>query len=624
MLSINQLTKGYGHQTLFEGITLQMTAGERLGLVGRNGSGKSTLFRIILGEEEADAGTITFPRNYRLGHLAQHIHFTKPTLLEEGCLGLPAGEEDDHYKVERILFGLGFTHEDMEKPPSLFSGGYQVRLNLAKVLVSNPNLLLLDEPTNYLDIVSIRWITQFLREWENELIIISHDREFMDDVTTHTAAIHRRSLRKMRGGTEKLYAQIVQDEEIYEKTRQNEEKKRQKEEQFIARFRAQATKASAVQSRIKRLDKMPALEKLAHIDHLDFEFHNAPFFAERLLDARNLSFHFKAENALIEDLSLTIKPKDRIAIIGKNGKGKSTLLNLLAKELTPVSGEVTVHPNLKLGFFGQTNIDRLHKNLTIEQEVQNANPNLSRTAVRNICGTMMFSGDHAEKKISVLSGGERSRVLLGKILAEPANLVLLDEPTNHLDMESIESLIEAIENFEGAVVIVTHSEMILKDLATRLVVFQGGKVDTFEGNYEEFLDRVGWEEENEGKPKKKAMKVETESDTPAIEPTSDKKAVRKKRSEIITERSKALTSLKQEMETLEKTIQELEAKLNTTNQELVDASQKNQVEVFVNLSKATKELQKTIDESYARLDIVMTKHEEKSKKYDELLAQCES
>src|SRR5262245_28061996 len=185
MLKLQGLEKSYGGRVLFQDVSLQMGPGERLGLVGRNGHGKSTLFRIILGEEEADSGTVSMPRNYRVGHLAQKIEFSQPTVLQEACLGLPPGEEDFHYKAEMILFGLGFSEADMGRSPAEFSGGYQVRLNLAKVLVSNPNLLLLDEPTNYLDIVSIRWITQFLRDWENELILISHDREFMDDVTTH-------------------------------------------------------------------------------------------------------------------------------------------------------------------------------------------------------------------------------------------------------------------------------------------------------------------------------------------------------------------------------------------------------------------------------------------------------
>src|SRR3989338_7590955 len=237
MLSIQNLYKSHGSQVLFEGATLQMSPGERLGLVGRNGHGKTTLFRLLLGEEEPDSGTISIPRNYRLGHLAQQIHFTQPTVLEEACLGLPEGEEWDHYKAERVLFGLGFTEQDMARPPATFSGGFQVRLNLAKVLVSNVNLLLLDEPTNYLDILSIRWITQLLRSWENELIIISHDREFMDSVTTHTAAIHRHKIQKLAGGTGKIYAQIAQDETIHEKTRLNEAKKKKQIYIFINRFR---------------------------------------------------------------------------------------------------------------------------------------------------------------------------------------------------------------------------------------------------------------------------------------------------------------------------------------------------------------------------------------------------
>src|SRR3989338_9174986 len=258
MLRIQDLNKAYGSQILFEEASLQMSPGDRLGLVGRNGHGKTTLFRLILREEEPDSGKITIPRNYRIGHLAQHLHFTQPTVLEEGCLGLSEGEEWDHYKVERVLFGLGFLEEDMAKPPVTFSGGFQIRLNLAKVLVSNPNLLLLDEPTNYLDILSIRWITKFLRGWKNELILISHDRDFMDSVTTHTAAIHRHKIVKLSGGTEKLYAQIELDETIHEKTRINEEKKRKQVEAFISRFRAKASKAASVQSRVKQLEKMGA------------------------------------------------------------------------------------------------------------------------------------------------------------------------------------------------------------------------------------------------------------------------------------------------------------------------------------------------------------------------------
>jgi ATP-binding cassette subfamily F protein 3 len=618
MLRLNDLDMSYGSQPLFEGVSLQMGPGERLGLIGRNGHGKSTLFRIILGEEQPNSGSVVMPRNYRIGHLAQHLQFTQPTVLEEGCLGLPEGEEWDHYKVERILSGLGFSEEDMQKPPSEFSGGYQVRLQLTKVLVSAPNLLLLDEPTNYLDIISIRWITKFLRAWPGELIIISHDREFMDAVTTHTAAIHRCKLKKVAGGTEKLSAQIAQEEEIHEKTRVTEEKRRKEIESFVTRFRAQATKAAAVQSRVKMLDKMPSKDKLAHIQSLDFSFHYSPIEAKTLMDARGLHFHYQEGKPLITDLNLIVQNRDRIAIIGKNGRGKSTLLNLLAEELPLVSGEIQTHPSLRLGYFGQTNIDRLSQNLTVEEEILGANNELGRTAARTLCGIMMFSGDSAEKKVSVLSGGEKSRVMLGKILAQPANLLFLDEPTNHLDMPSIEALVEAIRDFEGAVVIVTHNEMILRELATKLVVFQKDGADIFLGNYDEFLEKIGWEEEAGDRPSRKSPPQSAVVNEREVRAES-KKEKRRGRAEIVAERSKALSPIKKEMETLEAAISQLEAEMAKINQELADSSQKKDVNRFITLSKNAKEAQKGIDENFEKLEKASKKHDEKNQKFEELL-----
>jgi ATP-binding cassette, subfamily F, member 3 len=223
VIKINQLSKSYSTHALFTDVNLQMNAGDRLGLVGRNGHGKTTLFRLILKQEEPDDGQIVIPRNYRIGHLEQHLHFTQPTILDEAALGLPEEESHSIYKAEAILFGLGFTHADLAKPPQEFSGGFQIRINLAKLLLSEPNLLLLDEPTNYLDLPSVRWITRFLCNFKGEVIVISHDRDFMDGVTTHTAVIHRQKVRKFAGGTAKAYSQIALEEEIHEKTRVNEE-----------------------------------------------------------------------------------------------------------------------------------------------------------------------------------------------------------------------------------------------------------------------------------------------------------------------------------------------------------------------------------------------------------------
>jgi ATP-binding cassette, subfamily F, member 3 len=579
VIKINQLSKSYFARELFSDVSLQMNAGERLGLVGRNGHGKTTLFRLILGQEEPDSGEISIPRNYRIGHLEQHLHFTQPTILEEAALGL--AEEDSHsiYKAEAILSGLGFSLSDLAKAPSEFSGGFQIRINLAKLLLSEPNLLLLDEPTNYLDITSVRWVTRFLSSFPGELMLISHDRDFMDRVTTHTAVIHRQKVRKFEGGTAKAYAQIVLEDEIHEKTRANEEKKRAQAQAFIDRFRAQASKAKLVQSRIKMLERLPKLDELADIESLDFEFRYAPFSAKTLLEARNLSFGYTPGHLLFRHMHLAINARDRFGVIGNNGKGKSTLLNVIAGGLTPVAGEIKTHPDMKLGYFGQTNIQRLNPKLTIEEEIEQTNPSLTRTQVRNICGTMMFGGDLALKKVAVLSGGEKSRTLLGKILAHPSNLLLLDEPNNHLDMESIDALIESLQDFPGAALIVTHNERILRALATKLIVFHRGRVEVFNSGYDEFLEKIGWEEESDGNGARR-------------KPTARNDYAEKK------EREKAERKEKARIEKLEAQILKSETALKKYHEQLEIEADRNNLAQINELAKKISRVKEEIEGLY--------------------------
>ncbi len=581
MIKINQLSKSYFARELFTDVTFQMNAGDRLGLVGRNGHGKSTLFKLILGEEEPDSGQITMPRNYRIGHLEQHLRFTQPTILAEAALGLPQEDLHSVYKAEAILFGLGFSHADLEKPPREFSGGFQIRINLAKLLLSEPNLLLLDEPTNYLDITSVRWIGRFLTHFRGELILISHDRDFMDSVTTHTAVIHRQKIRKFEGGTEKAYAQIILEDEIHEKTRANEDRKRAHAEAFINRFRAQASKAKMVQSRIKMLEKLPKLDGLAEIESLDFEFRHAPIAGKTLLHAHNISFGYVPDHLLFRHINLTVNACDRFGVIGNNGKGKSTLLNVLSGGLKPISGDLKSHPDMKLGYFGQTNIQRLNPKLTIEQEIEQTNPALTRTQVRNICGTMMFGGDLALKKVSVLSGGEKSRTLLGKILAHPSNLLLLDEPNNHLDMESIDALIESLQDFPGALLLVTHNERILRALATKLIVFHRGRVDVFNTGYDEFLEKIGWEDESDIKGTQKR-------------PTSRNNYNEKK------ERDKAERRQTLRIERLEAKILKNENALKQYNDQLVIEANRQNLAQMTDLSQKIKQVEQEIDDLYGQ------------------------
>ncbi len=593
-----------------------MDVGERIGLVGRNGHGKTTLLRMITGEEKPDAGVISIPGDYTVGYLSQHLNFTEESVLKEGCLSLTPSDDgrDESYKTEAILMGLGFSSDDFLRHPRDLSGGYQVRLHLAKLLVSEPNLLLLDEPTNYLDIVSIRWLTKFLNQWRGELILITHDRDFMDSVTTHTMGIHRNKLRKIAGPTEKLSRQILMEEEVYEQTRINQEKKRREAEQFINRFRAQANRARAVQSRIKALRRKEQFEKLSVAKDLEFQFIPAPFTGKSLIEAKRISFSFRPEGPpLIDGLNLTIGRRDRIAVIGKNGKGKTTLLNLLAGELQPLSGTMTLHSQLRPAYLGQTNIQRLSPEKTIEEEILDAHPDHSRGAARAACGIMMFEGDSALKKVNVLSGGEKSRVLLGKLIVSPANLLLLDEPTNHLDMESTDSLLEAMDAFEGAVVIVTHSEMILHALATRLVVFDAGTVKVFEGTYQDFLERRGWTDEGD------ASAGDGRRDTEKKSNGVDRKELRRIRAELIDGRSRILVPLMARISEVEQAIMRLEESMNQDTQSLVKASAQGNGKSIGRLSMSVHKARGEIDILFDELEILTKELDARSQEFEEKL-----
>ncbi len=585
MIQADNLNKSYGTQVIFHNVGFTVNPGERVGLVGRNGHGKTTLFRIILGLDKADSGVINTPNGYAIGHLSQHIKFSEKTILQEACLCLSDSDTgiNETYKAETILMGLGFSTADFEINPMDLSGGFQIRLNLAKVLVSDPNLLLLDEPTNYLDIVSMRWLGQFLRNWKKELIIITHDRSFMDSVTTHTMAIHRCRVKKVSGPTGKVYSQLLMEEEIYEKTRSNDEKKRKEVEQFINRFRAKATKARAVQSRIKSLQKRDEKEKLDELRNLEFTFNAAPFTGRQFMEIKDLSFGFDPEGPrLIDGLSF---------YVGKN---------------------IRNHKHLKLAYFGQTNIIRLDKEKTVEQEIMDAHPDHNRGVARGICGVMMFSGDSALKKVSVLSGGEKSRVLLGKLLVSPANMLLLDEPTNHLDMESTESLVEAVDEFSGSVIIVTHSEMILHALASRLIVFDDNRVFVFEGTYQDFLDRVGWKDEE-------GIVQKHNKSSSASDSRVNKKQVRRMRAELINEKSRILGGLQKKIDAAEQEIVCLEEKIDNDNKALLDASVKGDGEIIKDLSKALHDSKSSVERLFVELELLHEKFDSRTKEYEEKL-----
>jgi ATP-binding cassette, subfamily F, member 3 len=594
MIQVTNLTKSFGTQVLFSDISFTVGKGERVGLVGRNGSGKSTLLKILLGEELFDGGKIQFPTRYKIASLKQHLEFTESTILQEVCLALPEEQAFDRFRAEKILMGLGFEESDFSRGPNEFSGGMQIRLNLAKVLLEDPDCLFLDEPTNYLDIVGMRWLSRFLRSFQGSVILITHDSGFMDEVCTHTMGIWRERLVKIEGSTQKFYEKIVLDEEIYMKTRENLDKKRKEMEQFVERFKAKASKAAQAQSRVKMLDKLQTMDELKAVGELDFRFNLSACPGKNLLEVRDISFGWSEEQILFKSLSFFVERNDKICVIGKNGKGKSTLLSVLSGERAPLTGYIKSHPSMKLGYFGQTNITRLHMNHSIEQEILAANPEIGLQKVRSICGTMMFPKELAEKKISVLSGGERARVLLGKILAIPTNLLLLDEPSNHLDQQSIESLLEELIDYEGAAIIVTHSESFVRQLATKLIVFHEDRVEFFLGSYDDFLRRGGWGDEIGEKAPSEVVTVK-----------KDRNAQKKMRAEIIQERSRTLSPMKKKMSELETKIERDESKASKVEEDLIQ----NKGDM-AQLSRELGVLRKAIDQNFEELTEITLKHDD--------------
>jgi ATP-binding cassette subfamily F protein 3 len=433
----------------------------------------------------------------------------------------------------------------------------------------------------------------------------------MDKLVTHTLGIHRKKVRKIAGNTAGYYNQIALDEEVYEKTRLNDNRRQKDIEQFITRFRAKARLANLVQSRIKTLKKMAKKEKLDNIKNLEFSFRNQPFEGKQVLRVKDLNFSYDQQTAIIADFNIIIGARERVCVIGPNGKGKSTLLKLLAADLKPLAGELSYHPAVKTGFFEQTHVSNLVDTRTVEEEIMYSSPDVDNQHARNICGAMMFSGDDALKKISVLSGGEKSRVMLGKALATPANLLLLDEPTNHLDMESCDALLAAIDSFEGTVIMVTHNEMFLHALAERLIVFQNNCIQVFDGNYQRFLEKVGWQSEDSDSGQSRSVKI-------------TKKEIRRKRSEIISRRSKIFKPIEKRITRLENDIDANENELKRLNDSMLEASQMQDGDQIAELSRSIHACRTAIDQLYEKMEAAMEELEKKDADFQKQLQGLES
>jgi ATP-binding cassette subfamily F protein 3 len=644
VLVLENCSLSFGARAIFEELSLRIAEGDRIGLIGPNGSGKSTLLRVFAGEQHVDSGTVRSSRGARIGWLPQDLAleggrsllgFVKSSVpgrseLEARLADAEAryaevesgGSADEEALMEaatelsevherlasfdtlyseheatKILGGLGFATSDLLRDLGELSGGWKMRAVLAALLFQRPDVLLLDEPTNHLDMPSVAWFSDFLARYPRAFVLISHDREFLNEQIRRVVTFETEGVRQYPGNYERYLVQRAEEEEILENKAKNLERERDKAKEFIDRFRAQATKAKAVQSRIKALDKMESVETYRKRRTMRFSFPAVERAGQDVIKVEHVRKAY-GERVVLPDVTVTVYRGDRIGIIGPNGAGKTTLLKMIAGELAPNAGDIRYGHNVKAGYYAQHHAELLHPKNTVLQEVASTNKELGQTRVRSVLGAFLFSGDDVDKPIGVLSGGERARVALARLLVDPGNLLLLDEPTNHLDLDSCESLVESMAGYEGTMVFVSHNRALIRRLATKIWVVEGGVVTEYHGNLDDYMqqERVRLAEAAKGEakagegprvtprapgttgakaaPSPKASTHSTSAPPPgdAARSRDDDKARKREEAKRREERSKKIGPLKKKVEELEKRIAELEAKQKERNDQLCNPS----------------------------------------------------
>ena len=491
MLTIDHICMEFSSKPVLDDITFLINRKERIALVGKNGAGKSTLLRLIAGEYEPTSGRISKESNMTIGYLPQvMLHVDGKTLREE-VLSIYTGSDESEQarfvaEMDRTIIGLGFERKDFDRPCSEFSGGWRMRIELAKILLHHPDLLLLDEPTNHLDIESIQWLEEFLKSSPSAVLLVSHDRAFLDNVCNRTIEITLGRIYDYDVNYSRFVELRKERHEQQVRAYQNQQKMIQDTEAFIERFRYKATKAVQVQSRIKQLDKLERLEvDLEDTSRLNLRFPPAPRSGDFPIIIEDVRKDFGAHN-VFHDVSFTIRRGEKVAFVGKNGEGKSTLVKCIMGQLDYL-GSLKVGHNVKIGYFAQNQAALLDEDKTVFDTIDYVAVGDIRTKIRDILGAFMFGGEASEKKVKVLSGGERSRLAMIRLLLEPCNLLILDEPTNHLDMQSKDVLKAALQDFGGTVICVSHDRDFLNGLVDKVYEFGGGHVKEHLGGIYDFL-----------------------------------------------------------------------------------------------------------------------------------------
>ncbi len=649
MITIQNISKQYGSKVLFDEASAFINADARVALIGPNGAGKSTLIKMILEQESPDSGTIGRAKNLTIGHLAQEVPKSSEFSVLEETMRLDGRREKlletqryyetlfetgeasdsdllrygriseelehlDEYRLEsrakEILSGMGFSEADFQRRLSEFSGGWLMRVALSRVLLSSPDLLLLDEPTNHLDLESLIWLEEFLTEFKGAILLVSHDTAFLNRIVREVLEIDQQQITRYAGNLNAYAAQKAERLTILKAQYEGQQAKIADIEAFVARFGAKATKARQAQSRLKQLEKMDLIELPEARSKVRFRFPEAPHSGKDIITMQNVDLKY-SEKTIFKNMNWTIQKNSRVAIVGVNGAGKTSLLRVLAQELAPSNGNVKLGHQVKVGYYAQMQTESLQLHRTIFEELSEAavqargSANFSETEVRGIAGAFLFSGDAIQKKCSVLSGGEKARVALAKLLLTPSNFLILDEPTNHLDMDSRQVLLEALKTYTGTLCLVSHDREFMAPLVNAVLEIvpqpTGGEVHHLVCSYDDYVARTT----KALKAAKQEKHTLRKSTTTVVAKPSATNAAAKPVTTGITSNQKR--SWERERDKLEAQINTLESKQNTLAEQL---SQESTYQDQTLWKRLTLEQQETA----RQLEDVMTKWEQVSAK----------